>query len=81
MKVDLPVNVMLRGKQFARVESAVRGPWPFSVQGRCNVANTPELWTRDGHWREDKAPHALDIVGVVAADGALVPLTDQFARK
>jgi len=80
VRADLPVNVMLRGKQFARVTLVSSDVYPFSLQGRTNFG-TPELWHRDGHWREDKAPHPLDIVGVVAPDGSVVPLTDQFTRK
>jgi hypothetical protein len=80
VRCDLPVNVMLRCKLFARVEQPAQDVWPFSLLGRTSQG-TLELWTRDGHWRDDKTPHALDIVATVSADGHLTPLTDQFSRK
>jgi hypothetical protein len=33
----------------------------FTFQGRTEAGQL-ELWTADGHWREDKTPHELDIV-------------------
>jgi hypothetical protein len=33
----------------------------FALQGQTETGQL-ELWTADGHWREDKTPHDLDIV-------------------
>lgn len=82
MKTSLPVNVMLRCKKFARVERCEPTmPGPFKLFGKSNDGDH-HVWTRGGHWLEDKTPHRFDIVGVVdAATGAVLPLTDQFARQ
>lgn len=79
MRVDLPVEIMTRNKQIGRVTLAHADLKPFFLQGRMNDGSC-EVWHRDGHWREDKTPHALDIVAIVQTDGALVALTDHFTR-
>jgi hypothetical protein len=80
VKADLPVTVLLRCKLTAVVQRSA-DLRPFALQGMTGGC-THDLWTRCGHWREDKSRHPLDIVAVVRTeDGAIQPLTDQFARK
>lgn len=78
MRAILPARVMLRCKHCAtvRVFTGVAG---FAIAGQSD--HGVELWLADGHWREDKSPHPMDIVGVYDAVGNVEPLTDQFQRS
>ncbi len=80
MRVSLPVSVMLRCRDFANVEQCVQGTiGPFTLQGRRDDGSH-EMWAPDGHWREDRTPHPCDIVGLIASDGSVVPLTNHFEK-
>lgn len=78
MKVLFPVDALTRSKQPVKVLGPVTRVYPYAVQGNSQFG--VELWHRDGHWREDKTPHPMDIVALVDPEGALVPLTDHFHR-
>jgi hypothetical protein len=56
-------RVILRNGQRAEIiESPVTIlATGFGLQGRTDKGQL-ELWTADGHWREDKTPHPLDII-------------------
>lgn len=77
MKVDLPVKVMLRCRATVEVQRVVYDFAPWGLFGRDREG--PELWRRDGRWREDGAPSPRDIVAILDGAGCAQPLQDHFA--
>jgi hypothetical protein len=67
--------VFLRNGKAAHVTGRVNVA-PFSLIGRQSSGQL-ELWKEDGEWREDGAPHPLDIVSIVTPSGILVSLEGQ----
>jgi hypothetical protein len=80
--IALPVKVLLRNRTVATVTStSLVGPNEESVrvlQGEKYEGGF-ELWFPNGKWRETARPHPLDIVGFLNPDGAMRPLTNEFA--
>ena len=65
----MSIPVVLRNGEPARI-SGGSGIKPYPVQGfRLAAPDEGELWTRDGHWRDDGEGHEFDIVSIVAPDG------------
>ena len=63
--------VFLRNGEAAFVTGRLRDPESaFTMIGhRASAPAVVELWTEEGHWREDRDPHHFDIVTLVAANG------------
>ncbi|HEY1791536.1 MAG TPA: hypothetical protein VGG34_01345 [Opitutaceae bacterium] len=79
-----PTPVVLRNGDPAAVTGRIKLDG-FRVQGFrrlkaafCHPLEAHELWTGDGHWREDGGEHPLDIVKIVTPDGNQITAEGAF---
>lgn len=53
----------------------------FGVLGKRRAEGSGlEMWTKDGHWREDRTEHPFDIVLFVNPDGQIVRFTGEIPQ-
>lgn len=65
--------VFLRNGEPAVITSKVT-VGEYRIEGRRRAYGS-ELWTKSGHWREDRSEHPLDIVILKNPDGQLFKVT------
>lgn len=78
MSADHLVVVLRNGKAARVMDCDVKGCGPFTQQGHLmELPHVPELWTSRGDYREDRATHPLDIIGITFGDGKLHLIKEQ----